>query len=327
VKVRTRAKTQIEGEKLQMIKQAKTTPLTSEFDKAARRLAGTTPERKAFIELLKQEAIANAMELKKATLDGVNNLYDARSILSSRTFDQLAKGLRLALALSRSTKELNAFYEHKFWNDRRPNKAKLLLHCLQFALPPRNDLERKQLSRQASAVGWLVLQGYGPDNLAAGIKEEGGFSACATKLAGWRRKRKSRVQGDRTIREDMGAAGRAKSVSSADAAGAHMKSAAVKLPIWCGKALRQKIEDREPPANRDEFWGRILHRGDRISIVEIAPSRTNSSPKALSLAKPRRNRALPVNSSRRKNAEFRRRRKLLAEARRIVMASIDRRLG
>jgi hypothetical protein len=307
---------------------ANATPSIGEIRNAANQLAGTAPEREAFFQLLRQQPIANAKELKQATLAGVDNLYDARRNLSDRTCAQLAQGLRLALTLSRSAKELNTFYEHRFWNGRRPNQAKLLLHCLQFALPPRNGLERKQLSRQASAVGWLVLQGYGPDNLAKGIAKEGGFSACATKLAGWRRKRKSKSpdQGNRTIREETGKVGRAKSVSSADSSAADMKSIAVKNPIRCGKGLRQKIIDREPPADRDEFWGRILRRGDRISIVEIAPSRPNSRP-TLRLAKPHRNKALPVNSSPRKNTEFRQRRKLIAESRQTVMASVDRQLG
>lgn len=305
------------------------TPSISESRKAAHQLAGTAPEREAFFKLLRQQPAVNAKTLTAEAADGAADLYNARRNLANRRSEQLSNALRLALALSVSPNKLVAFYQHKFWDYKRPNEDKLLLSCLQFAMQPRNDNERKLLSKYAAAVNWLVLQGYGPDGLAQGIMKEGGQSACANKLAAWRRERKrvSADKADRTRQAKTLAAGGKQPVANSDAAPAEVTSGTTKLPVRFAKGIRQRIADRDWPADREEFWGRIVHRGDRISIVEIAPSRPNSPPKALSLAKPRRNRALRVNSSRRKNVEFRRRRKLLAEARQIVMASIDRRLG
>jgi hypothetical protein len=307
---------------------ANATPSISKSKKAALQLAGTAPERKAFVKLLRRQPVVNVTQLATQAADGAADLYEARRNLADRRNEQLANALRLALALSLDRKKLDTFYRNKFWDDRRPNAGKLLLSCLQFAMRPRNDNERKLLSKYAAAVNWLVLQGYGPDDLARGIMKEGGRSACTDKLAEWRRERKrvSADKGDPTAQAKTRAAGEKQPLANADAASAEVTSGATKLPVWFAKGIRQKITDRDPPADHDEFWGRILHRGDRISIVEIALGRPTSPPEALKLAKkPQTNRALPVSSSRRKT-EFRRRRKLLAEAGQIVMASIDRRL-
>ena len=305
------------------------TPSISESRTAARQLAGTAPEREAFFQLLRQQPAVNAKALATEAADGAADLYNARRNLTNRRGEQLSNALRLALALSVSPKRLVAFYQHKFWDYKRPNEDKLLLSCLQFAMQPRNDNERKLLSKYAATVNWVVLKGYGPDDLTQGIMKEGGQSACANKLAAWHRERKrvSADKADRTRQAKTLAAGGKQPVANSDAAPAEVTSGTTKLPVRFAKGIRQRIADRDSPADRDEFWGRIVHHGDRISIVEIAPSRPNSAPQALRLAKPQRNSGLRVNSSRRMNVEFRLRQKLLAEARQVVMASIDRRLG
>ena len=194
-------------------------------------------------------------------------------------------------------------------------------------MPPHDDSTRKLLSKYAAAANWLVLQGYGPDDLAQGVRGEGGLAECAARLAAWRRDRKN----DRADPADSTRGKTDTTKQSADAddpSTTGVTSAAVRFPVRFVQGLRRKIEERKPPADRDYFWVRAHHHGDRITIVGMAPDRLNSRPKALKLAKKTAtNRALPVNSSRRKNTKFRQRRKLLAEAGRIVMASIDRRLG
>ena len=47
------------------------------------------------------------------------------------------------------------------------------------------------LSRYASAITWLVLQGFDPNTLADGLAQEGGVAACATRHAAWRRGRRT----------------------------------------------------------------------------------------------------------------------------------------
>jgi hypothetical protein len=317
------------GDWTMKLDEANTTPSISKSKKAALQLAGTAPERKAFANLLRQQPVANATQLATAAADGAADLYKARRNLVDRRNEQLANALRLALTLSLNRKKLDEFDQNKFWDDKRPNAGKLLLSCLQFTMRPRNDNERKLLSKYAAAVNWLVLRGYGPDDLARGIMKEGGRSACTDKLAEWRRERKrvSADKGDPTAQAKTRAAGEKQPLPNADAASAEVTSGTTNLPVGFGTGILQKITDRDPPADHDEFWGRILHRGDRISIVEIAPDRPNSPPKALKLAKHQRNKALSVNSSRRKDTEFRQRRILFAEARQTVMASADRRLG
>ena len=292
----------------------------SEYKQAARRLAETGPERKAYVELLRHATTVDIGQLTKAAADGAISLYDARRNLSNMTNEQLAAGLRLALALSTDTQKLTEFYCHPSWDHRTPNRNKLLLACLQFAMPPRNVRERKLLSKYAAVVSWLVLQGHGPDDLAQGVvAKEGGRSACARKLAAWRRERKnaSADRSDRSARTELGAARRKKPTANAAGAAAGVTSNTARLRVRFANGLRQKIRDREPPADRKHFWARVRHRGERISIVEIAPGPPNSPTKALKLAK-------PVSSSRREQPEIRQRRRLIAEVRRIVRASTDR---
>jgi hypothetical protein len=156
------------------------TPSISESRKAAQQLAETTPEREAFVKLLRQQPVVNAKTLTTEAADGAADLYNARRNLVNRRNEQLSSALRLALALSLSPKRLVAFYQHTFWDYKRPNEGKLLLSCLQFAMQPRNDNERKLLSKYAAAVNWLVLQGYGPDDLARAIMKEGGDQHAPT---------------------------------------------------------------------------------------------------------------------------------------------------
>jgi hypothetical protein len=301
----------------------------SEHEAAARRLAGTAQERQAYLKLLEQEpSIVDTKQLAEAAADGVPDLYVARKTLHDLTIEQLAAALRLALALSRDPKKLTAFYQHPFWDHKKPNRGKLLLLCLQFALPPRNTKERKILSKNAASISWMVLQGYGPDGFARGFGREGGRSACAAKYANWRREHKGvyENQTDQAIQQKKDVAN--KSADADDSSTTGVTSAVVKFPVRFAQGLRRKIEERKPPADRDYFWVRAHHHGDRITIVGMAPDRPNSPPKAVNLAKKTQtNRALPVNSSRRKNIEFRQRRILLAEVRQTVMASVDRRLG
>jgi hypothetical protein len=239
-------------------------PSISDLETAARRLARTKPQRKAFVKLLKQEPIVDAKELAKMAAGGKASYYEARRNFTDRTFQQLANGLRLALALSRSEEKLNAFYEHKFWDGKRPNQAKIMLHCLQFALPPSNNAERKLLSKYAAAIGWLVLEGCGPDDLRDGAAREGGLSACASKLAAWRRKRKKTASGEPdAVRGEKEEATAVPSVADAT-------TNVVKLPVRFVNGLRRKVRDREPPADSERFWARIRHRGDRITITKIA---------------------------------------------------------
>ena len=177
------------------MKKQEAKPSSSDLKEAARQLARTKPERKAFLRLLEQEPIVDAKELTKAAAGGGADYRAARRNFINLTFEQLGNGLRLALTLSRSEAKLNAFYEHKFWDGKRPNQSKLILHCLQFALPPRGDGDRKQLSKYAAAIRWLVLERYSPDDLRNGAAKEGGLSACARKLAAWRRNRKKPASG------------------------------------------------------------------------------------------------------------------------------------
>jgi hypothetical protein len=301
----------------------------AEHEAAARRLAGTAQERQAYLRLLEQEPpTVDTKQLAEAAADGVPDLYVARKTLHDVTIEQLAAALRLALALSRDPKKLAAFYEHPYWSHKKPNRGKLLLLRLQFALPPRNTKERKNLSKFAASISWMVLQGYGPDGLARGFGKEGGRSACAAKYANWRREHKGvyEDQSDQAIQQKKDVAN--KSADADDSSTTGVTSAAVGLPVRFVQGLGQKIRERKPPADRDYFWVRAHHHGDRITIVEMMPDRPNSPRKALKLAKKTAtNRALPVNSSRRKNTKFRQRRKLLAEAGQIVMASVDRQLG
>jgi hypothetical protein len=213
----------------------------------------------------------------------MTSLSQALRDLSELTNRQLSASLRLALALSRDEQKLTAFFHDPFWKHKRPNRRKLLLACLQFALPPRSTRDRKQLSKYAAAVTWLVIRGYGPDDLTEGVKKEGGRAQCARKLAAWRAEQKkiSAEQKDRTIRRETLVRAPAKSVVHPDAATADATSGAPRLPVGFAPGLRQWIKDREPPADREFFWARVRHRGKRIRIVRIAAGKSNRPPKAL----------------------------------------------
>ena len=300
----------------------------AEHEAAARRLAGTAQERQAYLRLLEQEPpTVDTKQLAEAAADGVPDLYVARKTLHDVTIEQLAAALRLALALSRDPKKLAAFYEHPYWSHKKPNRGKLLLLCLQFALPPRNTKERKNLSKFAASISWMVLQGYGPDGFAQGFDKEGGRSACAAKYASWRRKQKGvyENQTDQAIQQKKDATN--KSAEADDSSTTGVTSAVVKFPVRFAQGLGRKIKERKPPADRDYFWVRAHHHGDPITIVGMAPDRPNSPPKAPKLAKETQTNRAPPGSLLRRKTEFRRRRRLLAEARQTVMASIDRRLG
>jgi hypothetical protein len=256
------------------------TLLVSRYEKAALQLAGTAPERKAYTKLLEREpTTVNAEGLIKAAEVGVVSFHTARKNLTKLTMEQFSAALRLALALSRDAGKLAEFYDHAFWDHKRPNQAKLVLSCLQFAMPPHNDSERKLLSKYASSVNWLVLQGYGPDNLAQGVREEGGLTECAAKLAAWRReRRKARAdRADPTIRGETGTA--KQPVEGAYSSAKSVTSAAVRLPVQFVKGLRKTVKDRQPPADRKYFWARVRHHGERITIIRIAPGKSRRPPK------------------------------------------------
>lgn len=106
------------------------TLLVSKYEEAALQLAGTAPERKAYRKLLEREPTTVDTEgLMKAAEDGVVGFQSARKNLIKSTMEQLSAALRLALALSRNAKKLTAFYDHAFWDHKRPNQAKLVLAC------------------------------------------------------------------------------------------------------------------------------------------------------------------------------------------------------
>jgi hypothetical protein len=254
-------------------KNKKLEPPVPDYEAAARHLASTAPERQKFRQLLEREATAlSAEDLMKAAEDGVVGYYSTRKAFVKSTMEQLSRTLRLALAICSDTKRLETFYNHAFWDHRRPNKEKLTLSCLKFAMPPDGSSDQKLLSKYASAINWLVLQGYTPDNLAQGVKREGGLNESARKLAAWRR--------DRTkARADRAAAAAKKPAEGAGLAPADVTPSAAGFPVRLVRGLRQKIKDREPPADRPYLWARLHHHGNRITIIRIAKGRSSLPPK------------------------------------------------